>query len=82
LRHKQMQCGIKHLSQKAWKKRGKRFWEDNINVEKCESCIEFSWLRIKTIFLLWQGYKFFSSVRAWNVAICMSKKDCTVEVFS
>jgi len=35
-----------------------------------------------SFFLLWQGYKLFSSVRTWNVAICMSKKDCTVEVFS
>jgi len=37
LRHKQMKSGMKHSSKIAWKKRCRRAWENNINVEKWES---------------------------------------------
>jgi hypothetical protein len=41
-------------------------------------CIEFTWLRMKCNAWFWQDFKHFSSVRAWNVAICVCKKDCTI----
>jgi hypothetical protein len=44
-------------------------------------CIGFRWLRVKSNVWLCKGHKPLSSVRAWNVVIWVSKKDCTVKVF-
>jgi hypothetical protein len=38
------------------------------------ACIGISWLRMKSIVSLWQECKYFGSVKTWNDAKVISKK--------
>jgi hypothetical protein len=79
LRITEMQCDIYIYLRKRERKEDKGMLERIMLMLKYENrgvCIGFSWLRMKSNIWLWQDFKHFSSVRAWNVAIRVCKKEC------